>query len=94
MGISVTLVFSTYMAVIEFANVTPEQFMNALGCSRETALLLMKPVHIYYVGLLGQFLTFIVAYLVASLFEPRRDLTGLTFWTQAPSEEEQAGRSN
>jgi len=93
-GIAVTLVFSTYMAVIEFANVTPEQFMNALGCSRETALLLMKPVHIYYVGLLGQFLTFIVAYLVASLFEPRRDLTGLTFWTQAPSEEEQAGRSN
>jgi len=65
--------------------------MHGLGCSRETAILLLKPVHVYYVGLSGHLLTFVVAYLVSSLFEPRRDLTGLTFWTQIVSEEERAG---
>ena len=35
-------------------------------------------------------LTFVLAYLVSSLFEPKRDLTGLTFWTQIASEEEGA----
>lgn len=89
-GVFATVVFSAYMAAIEFLKITPEQFMGALGCSRDTAMLLMKPVHIYYVGLFGHLLTFIVTYLVSSLFEPKRDLTGLTFWTQSGSEEEEA----
>ncbi|HNR35457.1 MAG TPA: hypothetical protein PKO36_09775, partial [Candidatus Hydrogenedentes bacterium] len=86
-GIGATLVFSIYMAVIEFMKVTPEQFMSLLGCSRTAALWLLKPVHIYYVGLAGHLLTFVVAYLLSSLFEQKRDLTGLTFWTQIESEE-------
>jgi len=86
-GIGATLVFSIYMAVIEFMKITPEQFMNLLGCSRTVALWLLKPVHIYYVGLAGHLLTFVVAYLISSLFERKRDLTGLTFWTQIASEE-------
>lgn len=81
-GILATVCFSAYMAVIEFMKITPEQFMSVLSCSRETAMLLLKPVHIYYVGLFGHLITFVVAYLISSLFEPKRDLTGLTFWTQ------------
>jgi len=88
-GIIATLVFSIYMAGIEFLKVTPEDFMGAFGCTRETALLLLKPVHIYYVGLFGHLVTFVVAYLVSSLFEPKRDLAGLTFWTQAAAPEEE-----
>jgi hypothetical protein len=42
-------------------------------------------MHIYYVGFFGQILTFVVTYVLSSLFEPRRDLTGLTFWTQLGS---------
>jgi SSS family solute:Na+ symporter len=89
-GIGATLVFSIYMAVIEFMKITPEQFMNAFGCSKTAALWLLKPVHIYYVGLAGHLLTFIVAYLLSSLFERKRDLPGLTFWTQIPSEDAEA----
>lgn len=86
-GIGATLVFSTYMAYIEFMKVTPEQFMEAFGCSHGTAMWFLKPVHIYYVGLAGHLLTFVAAYLISSLFEKKRDLTGLTFWTQIPGEE-------
>lgn len=89
-GIGATLLFSIYMAVMEFAKVTPEWFMDTLGCSLGTAQLLLKPVHIYYVGLAGNFITFILAYLVSSLFERKRDLPGLTFWTQIGSEEDEA----
>ena len=85
-GIGATLIFSIYMAIIEFMKVTPEQFMNTFGCSRTAALWLLKPVHIYYVGLAGHLLTFVLAYLISSLFERKRDLPGLTFWTQIGSE--------
>ena len=88
-GIVATLLFSIYMAVIEFMKITPEDFMSAFNCTKETALLLLKPVHIYYVGLLGHLVTFVVAYLVSSLFEPKRDLTGLTFWTPVSDPEEE-----
>jgi SSS family solute:Na+ symporter len=89
-GVFATVLFSLYMAAVEFMKITPEQFMGALHCSRETAMLLLKPVHIYYVGLAGHLLTFVVAYVVSSLFERKRDLTGLTFWTQMGAEEEPA----
>ena len=90
-GVAATLVFSIYMAYIDFMKVTPEQFMSAfqyphLGCSRTAALWFLKPVHIYYVGLAGHLLTFVLAYLISSLFEKKRDLPGLTFWTQIASE--------
>jgi solute:Na+ symporter, SSS family len=86
-GLGAMIVFSVYMAVMEFMKVTPEHFMNLLGCSRTVALWLLKPVHIYYVGLFGHIITFVVAYLVSSLFEKKRDLPGLTFWNQMPPEE-------
>lgn len=86
-GIVATLIFSLYTGVVEFAKIQPDQFVNLLGCSRATAELLLRPVHIYYVGLAGHLLTFVVAYLISSLFESKRDLTGYTFWTQIDSEE-------
>ncbi len=86
-GLIATLSFTAYMTVIEFMGITPEQFMNWLGCSETTAMWLLKPVHIYYVGLFGNLITFIVAFLVSSLFEKKRDLTGLTFWSQVEPEE-------
>lgn len=86
-GITATVLFSGYMAVMEFMKVTPEQYMNLLHCSRETAAFLVKPVHIYYVGIAGHAIMFTVTYLISSLFERRRDLTGLTFWTQVSREE-------
>lgn len=87
-GIVATLVFSLYMAIIEFAKSTPEQIMGALHVSRNTAAIILRPVHIYYVGIFGHLITFVVAYFVASLFESKRDLTGLTFWTQIESDTE------
>ncbi|MBI4558399.1 MAG: sodium:solute symporter [Candidatus Hydrogenedentes bacterium] len=89
-GIAATLVFSLYMAIMEFAKITPEHFTSLFGCSEATARLLLRPVHVYYVGLAGHLLTFVVSYLVASLFERKRDLTGLTFWTQVAAQEEVA----
>lgn len=89
-GIAATVLFSLYMAVIEFMKITPDSFVNALGMSRYVAEWLVKPVHIYYVGIAGHLLTFVVAYLIASLFEKKRDLTGLTFWTQIKTEENEA----
>ena len=89
-GIIATLIFSIYMAYIEFMKVSPEQFMAAFHCTKETALMFLKPVHIYYVGLLGNIITFVLAYLASSLFEARRDLTGLTLWTQMPKAGEEA----
>ncbi|MCC6695658.1 MAG: sodium:solute symporter [Candidatus Hydrogenedentes bacterium] len=81
-GIVATVLFSTYIAVVDFLKISPEQIVNALGCSAYAADLLLRPVHIYYVGLAGQLLTFVVGYILSSIFEPKRDLTGLTFWTQ------------
>jgi len=75
------------MALIEFMKITPEQVMNTLGCSQTAALWLLKPVHIYYVGVFGHLITFVIAYLISSLFEKRRDLSGLTFWNQLKAEE-------
>lgn len=88
-GILATVIYSAYTAVIEFLKVTPEQVSNAIGISEYAADLLLRPVHIYYVGLLGHVITFVVAYLISSAFERRRDLTGLTFWTQIDSGEEE-----
>jgi solute:Na+ symporter, SSS family len=81
------ILFSVYMAVIEFTKATPEQFMELLGCSRTVALWLLKPVHIYYVGFIGHIITFVIAYLISSLFEKKRDLPGLTFWNQMAPED-------
>jgi SSS family solute:Na+ symporter len=89
-GIFATILFSAYMAIIEFMKVTPEQFMAAFSCSRNAAMWFLKPVHIYYVGLAGHLLTFVLAYLISSLFEKKRDLTGLTLWTQIKTEENEA----
>jgi len=86
-GLIATLSFTAYMTIVEFMKITPEQFMNWLGCSETVALWLLKPVHIYYVGLFGNIITFIVGYLVSCMFEKKRDLTGLTFWSQLPREE-------
>lgn len=86
-GLVATLSFTAYMTVVEFMKITPEHFMNWLGCSETVALWLLKPVHIYYVGLFGNIITFLVGFLVACLFEKKRDLTGLTFWNQLPREE-------
>lgn len=87
-GIVATVLFSSYMAYMDLMKVTQEQIMSAVGCSEYVAQWLLKPVHIYYVGLAGHVLMFVVAYVVSSLFEKKRDLPGLTFWTQIPSEEE------
>lgn len=89
-GIGATILFSAWIAAVEFLGLSPEHIAHALGCSVRTAGILLKPVHIYYVGFFGQILTFLVAYILSSLFEPKRDLTGLTFWTQitpGPGEE-------
>ncbi|MBI5093969.1 MAG: hypothetical protein HZB26_16200 [Candidatus Hydrogenedentes bacterium] len=104
-GIGVTLVYSLYTAIIEFNKITPEQFLAALHnfgsvlpaqltplvpSSTDTATRILRPVHIYYAGLLGNLVTFMVAYGISCFFEPKRDLTGLTFWTQVKSDEETA----
>ncbi len=86
-GIAATLLFTTYMTLMEFLHVTPEGMAGVLGCSVETAAMLLKPIHIYYVGIFGNLMTFVLAYLVSSLFEKKRDLTGLTFWTQKEGED-------
>lgn len=86
-GIAAMVLFSAYMATVEFLGITPEHFMNTLGISRTVALWLYKPIHIYYVGVFGHIITFAVAYLVSSLFEKKRDLPGLTFWNQMEPEE-------
>lgn len=86
-GIAAMVLFSAYMATVEFLGITPEHFMNTLGISRAVALWLYKPIHIYYVGVFGHIITFAVAYLVSSLFEKKRDLPGLTFWNQMEPEE-------
>ncbi len=86
-GVAAMILFSSYMALIEFMKITPEQVMNTLGCSQTAALWLLKPVHIYYVGVFGHLITFVIAYLISSLFEKRRDLSGLTFWNQLKAEE-------
>lgn len=86
-GIAATILFSLYMAIVEFMKITPEQMMEGLNCSRTVALWLLKPIHIYYVGLAGHLIAFVVAYLVSSIFEKPRDLTGLTFWSQVPLQE-------
>jgi SSS family solute:Na+ symporter len=88
-GIFACVVFSAYMAVIDFTKTTPETLMNLLHVPYYVARILI-PVHIYYVGLFGYIIAFVVAYFISSLFEEKRDLTGLTFWTQIPSEEETA----
>ncbi len=86
-GIAAMVLFSAYMAAMEFMKVTPEHIMSALGCSRTAALWVLKPVHIYYVGVFGHIITFVVGYLISSLFEKKRDLPGLTFWNQVEREE-------
>jgi SSS family solute:Na+ symporter len=89
-GVAAAVVFSIYMAIIDFWKITPEQISSALGVSQYVALWMVKPVHIYYVGLAGNLLAFLVAYFVASMFEPKRDLPGLTFWTEMNAAEEEA----
>ncbi|MCC6489874.1 MAG: sodium:solute symporter [Candidatus Hydrogenedentes bacterium] len=87
-GIACTIVFTTYMTIVEFAKIQPQQLVDAIGVSERAADLLLRPVHIYYVGHVGNLITFLAGYFLSALFEPKRDLTGLTFWTQIPEQEE------
>jgi SSS family solute:Na+ symporter len=87
-GIVATLLFTLYMTIVEFMKIQPQQLVDAIGVSEGAARLLLRPVHIYYVGLAGNLVTFVAGYLLSSVFEPKRDLTGLTFWTQAAVDEE------
>ena len=86
-GIACTLLFTLYMTIVEFMKIQPQQLVDALGVSEGAASLLLRPVHIYYIGHVGNLVTFLAGYLLSSFFEPKRDLTGLTFWTQIAEQE-------
>ena len=89
-GIVATLIFSLYTGIIEFCKITPEYLVEHLGCSQTFAYyILFKWIHIYYIGLLGNIITFILAYFLSSLFVQKRDLTGLTFWTPGINQAEE-----
>ena len=89
-GIGATVIFSIYIAIIEFMKITPDYLIQMTGCSSFLAdIILFKWVHIYYIGLLGHIITFILAYFLSSLFVQKRDLTGLTFWTPGVDQPEE-----
>ncbi len=84
-GIVCTVLFSAYMAVLQMNWITKEWFMNTCGLPEGPASFLSHPIHVYYAGLFGHILMFLVIFFAASLFEKeKRDLTNLTIWTTKP----------
>ena len=87
-GILSTTFFSVYITAIEMKLITVATY-TGLGISESLAKVLANPFHTYYTGVVGNIVMFVVAYLVASLFQKqKRDLTNLTVWTGAGTPEE------
>lgn len=87
-GILCTVAFTIYAALGEWKVVTKEMFMN-WGFSEGTSQILAQPVHTYYVGIFGNIIMFVVIFAVSLLFERKRDLPNLTYWTTQPVESEE-----
>jgi SSS family solute:Na+ symporter len=88
-AIVATVLFSAYITAIEMKAITEATFSN-MGFSNGLANWLSHPVHTYYAGVVGNIIMFVVAYLVASVFQRQtRDLTNLTYWTTTPTTDEE-----
>lgn len=84
-GIVATILFSLYIVMSDKGWVTPQWYMQTFGVSETAASWLSKPMHVYYAGIFGNILMFVVAYTVGRFFQREtRDLTNLTYWTREP----------
>jgi SSS family solute:Na+ symporter len=99
-GIVCTLIFTAYMTAVQSGWITVEGYtafarnlvdwgwmteerFQAYGIP-EFAGRLANPMDMYYAGIFGNIIMFVVAYVVAALFQRKqtRDLTNLTVWTR------------
>ncbi|MBI2432155.1 MAG: hypothetical protein HYV26_04730, partial [Candidatus Hydrogenedentes bacterium] len=82
-GIVCTLLFTGYLVALEWKLVTKDGLMQLWGISEGLADWLSRPVHVYYAGIFGNIVMFLVAYSVATLFQRQtRNLENLTIWTR------------
>lgn len=89
-GIVCTLLYSIYMAVLQMNWITKEWFMNSCGLPDGLSSFLAHPMHVYYAGLFGHILIFLIIVSISSLFQrEKRDLTNLTIWTTKPMPNEE-----
>lgn len=82
-GIVVTLLFTTYISLIELKVITKQLFLN-IGLSDGLSGFLAQPIDTYYAGMMGHVLLFCISYFLAETFLPtrERDLKNLTIWTR------------
>ena len=82
-GIIFTVLFSTYISLIELKIITKDLFLN-WGFSEGISKFLAQPMDTYYAGLTGNIVIFAIAYVLAITFLPGkpRDLKNLTIWTR------------
>ena len=67
-GVACAILWSLYFALTSMGYITKEWYVNTFGMSDRLADLFVSPVHVYYVGLFGHLIMFVVAYTVARIF--------------------------
>jgi len=82
-GIIVTILFSTYISLIELKVINENLFL-ALGLSDKISKWLAQPIDTYYAGIVGHAILFLIAYFLSLTFLPakKRNLQNLTIWTR------------
>lgn len=82
-GIIFTVLFSTYISLIELKIITKDLFLN-WGLPESVSKFLAQPMDTYYAGLTGNIIIFTIAYVLAITLLPGkpRNLKNLTVWTR------------
>ncbi|MCX8066073.1 MAG: sodium/solute symporter [Candidatus Hydrogenedentes bacterium] len=82
-GIILTIIFSTYISLIELKLINKGLFLG-LGLSEKLSAWLAQPIDTYYAGILGHAILFLIAYFLAVVLLPAkpRELHNLTIWTR------------